>query len=92
MVKDQLLKNFPDQKIIQHILDCFGLENLEDTRFFTKQHMQEIDTVQKINDLIEEFYNTDAINSALGGLMLKKELKYMKLTKIDTRRKKNVCS
>ena len=52
MVKDQLLKNFPDQKIIQHILDCFGLENLEDTRFFTKQHMQEIDTVQKINDLI----------------------------------------
>ena len=54
MVKDQLLKNFPDQKIIQHILDCFGLENLEDTRFFTKQHMQEIDTVQKITDLIEE--------------------------------------
>ena len=38
MVKDQLLKNFPDHKIIQHILDCFGLENLEDTRFFTKQH------------------------------------------------------
>lgn len=53
MVKDQLLKIFPDQKIIQSLLDCFGLENLEDTRFFTKTHIKEIDTVQKIHDLTD---------------------------------------
>lgn len=57
--KNQLFRINPDLPIIQSLLDAFGLDNLEDTRFFTKQNMIEIETVQKINTLkktLENYY------------------------------------
>ncbi|MBU79521.1 MAG: hypothetical protein CMD29_05295 [Flavobacteriales bacterium] len=57
--KNQNFKNNPDLQIIQSILNTFGLENLEDDRFFTKEHMKEINTVQNIEllkDSLEEYY------------------------------------
>ena len=57
--KNQLFKIIPDGKIIQSILDAFGLDNLEDTRLFTKEHMKDIETVLKINELhdnLKEYY------------------------------------
>ena len=52
MPKNQLFKIVPDLQIIQAILDAFGLDDIEDTRIFTKEHMKDVDTVQKINELI----------------------------------------
>lgn len=54
MPKNQLFKIIPDENIIQDILEAFGLTNLEDTRLFTKSHMKEINTVDKINELKEK--------------------------------------
>ena len=59
MPKNQLFKIIPDLKIIQSILDSFGLDNLEDTRLFTKNHMNDMNTIEKINklqDKLKEFY------------------------------------
>ena len=59
MPKNQLFKIVPDLQIIQSILDAFGLDDIEDTRIFTKEHMKDIDTVQKINELVpalKEYY------------------------------------
>ena len=59
MTKNQLFRNVPDLQIIQAILEAFGLDDIEDTRIFTKKHMKEIDTVQKITELkerLEEYY------------------------------------
>jgi hypothetical protein len=59
MPRNQLFKNVPDLQIIQGILDAFGLDDIEDARFFTKEHMVDVDTVQKIIDLSEtlkEYY------------------------------------
>ena len=59
MPKNQLFKIVPDLQIIQAILEAFGLDDIEDTRIFTKEHMKDIDTVQKISDLkerLEEYY------------------------------------
>ena len=59
MPKNQLFKIVPDLLIIQAILDAFGLDDIEDTRIFTKEHMKDVDTVQKITDLkerLEEYY------------------------------------
>ena len=59
MSKNQLFKNIPDLQIIQSILGAFGLDNIEDARFFTKEHMTDIDTVQQIIDLsdsLKEYY------------------------------------
>jgi hypothetical protein len=59
MPKNQLFKNVPDLQIIQSILGAFGLDDIEDARFFTKEHMADVDTVQKINELsdsLKEYY------------------------------------
>ena len=59
MSKNQLFKNVPDLQIIQSILDAFGLDDIEDARFFTKEHMVDVDTVQKIinlSDSLKEYY------------------------------------
>ena len=59
MPKNQLFKNIPDLQIVQSVLEAFGLENIEDTRLFTKEHMQDVDTVQKLTELIpslQEYY------------------------------------
>ena len=59
MPKNQLFKNIPDLQIIQSILSAFGLDDIEDARFFTKDHMVDVDTVQKISNLsdsLKEYY------------------------------------
>ena len=59
MPKNQLFKNVPDLQIIQAILDAFGLDDIEDARFFTKEHMVDVATVQKIielSDTLKEYY------------------------------------
>ena len=54
MPKNQLFKIIPDLQIIQSILNAFGLDNLEDTRLFTKEHMKDINTVDQMKELSEE--------------------------------------
>jgi len=59
MPQNQLFKIIPDENIILNILETFGLTNLEDTRLFTKNHMIDINTVDKINklkDKLNEYY------------------------------------
>jgi hypothetical protein len=52
MPKNQLFKNVPDLQIVQSVLEAFGLDDIEDTRLFTKEHMLDVETVQKITELI----------------------------------------
>lgn len=52
--KDQNFRNKPDIKFISTLLETFGLDNLEDDRYFTKGHMKENLTVEKINELIPQ--------------------------------------
>ena len=54
MPKNQLFKINPDINIIQELVYTFGLENLEDNRLFTKDHMKEISTSSKIIELSEK--------------------------------------
>ena len=57
--KNQNFNKNPDMQVIQSILETFGLDNLEDDRCFTKEHMKEINTVENINNIkeqLEEYY------------------------------------
>ena len=57
--KNQNFKNNQDIKIINVLLETFGLNNLTDERSFTKEYMKDINTVTKINTLIptlSEYY------------------------------------
>ena len=49
MPKNQLFKNTPDLQIVQSVLEAFGLDNIEDTRLFTKEHMQDVETGSENN-------------------------------------------
>jgi hypothetical protein len=48
--QNQLFKINPDQNIINLLLGIFGLDDLNDSRFFTKKNMIDLDIVQQMND------------------------------------------
>ena len=43
----------PDTYIITHILDAFGLDDLEDSRFFTKQNINTLSNEEWIVGILE---------------------------------------
>ena len=53
MVKNQLFRVLPDTEIIQKLLEAFGLSSLEDTNYFTKETLNEINTLDKFEELKE---------------------------------------
>jgi hypothetical protein len=52
--KNQNFKNTPDIKFITTLLDTFGLTGLDDDRYFTKEHMEEIKAVENITKIIPQ--------------------------------------
>ena len=77
MTTNQLFRIIPDMQVIQLLLTAFGLENLEDTRFFTKEYMKEINTVLNvaaIRDKLNEYYIPCKSKIYLYGLTEKKVL------------------
>ena len=59
MSLNQLFCKRPDNSILEILLECFKLENLQDTTIFTKKDLAEYKTVQKINlhkDEFEKYY------------------------------------
>ena len=54
MVKNQTFKINPDPIIMNNLLKIFGLSGLTDYRFFTKENMKELSTVEKIKSMEKE--------------------------------------
>ena len=58
-MKDQLFKNKPDMNLVTDTIKLFGLSDFNDSTLFTKQNMIDLNTVQKMNEIIprlQEFY------------------------------------
>lgn len=59
MVKNQLFRILPDTEIISTLLSKFGLQSLQDTNYFTKDTLEEIDTLDnlvEIKDVLDTYY------------------------------------
>ena len=59
MVKNQLFRVLPDIEIIKILLESVGLSSLEDTNFFTKETIKELNTIEKFNEIkdkLESYY------------------------------------
>jgi hypothetical protein len=54
MPKNQLFKIIPEKKFILELLKLYGIENLEDTRFFTKDNLDSLNTLENIINIIDE--------------------------------------
>ena len=50
-MKDQLFKIKPDINIVNELLSYFGISNFDDNHLFTKNDLENIKTVEKINDI-----------------------------------------
>ena len=55
--KNQLFKMSPDIHIIGSLLSVFGLDDLEDGRYFSREYLKENLVVQKMETLSEELRN-----------------------------------
>jgi hypothetical protein len=55
MTLNQLFCKRPDNHILEILMDCFKLENIEDTTIFTKKDLAEYGTVEKINNNRNDF-------------------------------------
>ena len=58
-MKDQIFKNIPDENIINIVIKCFGLENIDDKKFFSRMDLKKINTIININKIktqLEKYY------------------------------------
>ena len=71
MKKDQLFKKNIDDELFTKILNSFGLQNLDDSRSFSRKDLKILKTVEKIRGLkleLEECYLPCKARTYLNGL------------------------
>ena len=57
--KNQLFRTLPNEEIVNKVLCCFGLQNLQDAKTFSRNDLVKINTVEQIYKLkkeLEEYY------------------------------------
>jgi hypothetical protein len=54
MAKNQLFRITPDRNIVNTLLSLFGIDGFEDTRFFTKNDLISLNTVNNIISIREQ--------------------------------------
>ena len=53
-MKNQLFRNIPDLKSINQVIQCFGLEDINDNHSFTKENLIDLKTVSHMDEIIDE--------------------------------------
>ena len=53
-MKYQLFQQIPDTLFMIIILNCYGINNFNDTKEFTKTDLEDLNIISKIDDLIPE--------------------------------------
>ena len=56
-MKNQLFRKNPDDDIIKKILECFGLDNLNDNRHFSRDDLKKNKSVEKLYLIKNELNN-----------------------------------
>ena len=73
----QLFTKKPSEEVINNLLACFGLENLEDSKIFTRKDLKENGTLEQIDSLIpvlEDYYLPCKKEKYLNNLTYKKSI------------------
>ena len=53
-MKNQLFRISPDLKITEQLLNLFGIKNIEDNHSFTRENLNDLKTVEKMNEIIDD--------------------------------------
>ena len=53
-MKNQLFRTYPDLKFTEKLLKLFGMKDINDNHSFTRDNLQDLKTVEKVNEIIDE--------------------------------------
>jgi|TARA_B110001469_G_C9644715_1_gene325365 hypothetical protein len=59
MVKNQLFRKIPEKSMVIKILNLYGINDIDDSHFFTKKNLIELNTVENLIEqkvLLENYY------------------------------------
>lgn len=59
MSKNQLFRKIPDKTVVIKILNLYGIKDIDDTHFFTKNNLIDLNTIENLNDnkeLLSQYY------------------------------------
>ena len=71
----QLFTKKPTEEVMSNLLQCYGLESLDDTKIFTKKDLKEIDSISQIENIVsflEPYYLPCKKKKYLENLTYKK--------------------
>ena len=57
MPVNQLFRIMPDRSFVISLLNLYGIEDFSDTRYFTRENLQTLNTVEELKELEEKFKN-----------------------------------
>ena len=55
MPVNQLFRTMPDRSFVISLLNLYGIEDFNDTRYFTKDNLVSLNTIEELNELKEKF-------------------------------------
>ena len=73
-IKNQLFRFTPPREVLMKLLGIFGLSGLDDSRNFTKQDMEKLNTLEemyKLKTILEEYYLPCKARTYLNGITYK---------------------
>ena len=57
MPVNQLFRIMPDRSFVISLLNLYGIEDFSDTRYFTRENLQTLNTVEELKELEEKLKN-----------------------------------
>tara|TARA_Y100000590_G_scaffold456043_1_gene605793 strand:- start:1766 stop:2161 length:396 start_codon:yes stop_codon:yes gene_type:complete len=57
MTKNQLFKNYPSEEFVIELLNIYGIQDFYDNHYFTKKDLEDLNTIQKLNEFKETLIN-----------------------------------
>ena len=54
---NQLFKIMPDRSFVISMLNLYGIEDFNDTRYFTRENLKTLNTAEELKELINELNN-----------------------------------
>jgi hypothetical protein len=77
MKRNQLFKKIPDLNFILEFIQIFGLKSLDDIRQFSRKNLEQLDTLEKLKELIPrltDYYINCKREKYLENIDLKKAI------------------
>ena len=74
---NQLFRTIPDRAFTIELLNLYGIDDFSDTHFFTKNDLEKLDTINKlneINDRLNEYYIPCKSKTYLQDITLKRSI------------------